>query len=174
MQSRRQVSVPALQGWRNTQLKSRKRAFKTERSDDKGAVAVVKNCTSIGLCLTRFRGIRTSEKNDVSGKTESKSFAINSTDTIDTVYATSSKYPRKKRTIAWINTGQNISSAKSLRCEIWGHISRRDWKTRAMRPRQGMESCQKYLQTQRKGQSYILFAYPWVDHAGRNHQKTGG
>ena len=97
MQSRRQVSVPALQGWRNTQLKSRKRALKTERSDDKGAVAVVKNCTSIGLCLTRFRGIRTSEKNDVSGKTESKSFAINSTDTIDTVYATSCKYPRKKK-----------------------------------------------------------------------------
>ena len=30
---------------------------------------------------------------------------------------------------------------------------------RAMRPRQGMESCQKYLQAQRKGQSRIPFAY---------------
>ena len=29
---------------------------------------------------------------------------------------------------------------------------------RAMRPRQSMEPCQKYLQAQRKGQSYILFA----------------
>ena len=29
---------------------------------------------------------------------------------------------------------------------------------RAMRPRQGMEPCQKYLQAQRKGQSCILFA----------------
>ena len=47
---------------------------------------------------------------------------------------------------------------QSVRYEIWGQMSRRDWKTRAMRPRQGMESCQTYLESQRKGQGYILLA----------------
>ena len=34
------------------------------------------------------------------------------------VYATSSKYPGKQRTIAWKNSSQTSSSAKSLRYEI--------------------------------------------------------
>ena len=34
-----------------------------------------------------------------------------------------------------------------------------DWKTRAMRPRQLMEACQRNLHAQRKRQRYILFAY---------------
>ena len=36
----------------------------------------------------------------------------------DSLYATSSKYPGKERTIAWKNTSQNSSSAKSPRFEI--------------------------------------------------------
>ena len=38
-----------------------------------------------------------------------------------------------------------------------------------MRPRRCVETCQKYLQAQRKGQSYILFACRGVDYAGRIH-----
>ena len=40
------------------------------------------------------------------------------TGTIHAVHATSSKYPTKYRTVAWKNTSQNSSSAKSLRYEI--------------------------------------------------------
>ena len=58
--------------------------------------------------------------------------------------------------------------------KLWGQISRRDCKTRAMRPRRRVETCQKYLQAQRKGQSYILFACRGVDVAGRIHNKAQG
>ena len=42
------------------------------------------------------------------------------------------------------------SSAKSLRYEIWGQISRRDWKTTAMRPKQSMEPCQHSAHPRKK------------------------
>ena len=54
---------------------------------------------------------------------------------------------------------QSSLSSRSLRCEKWGQIARRDWKSRTMCPRQGMASFQKNLQAQRKGHSYILFAW---------------
>ena len=69
-----------------------KKSFQNGKSD-RGAVAIGKNCTSIGLCLAGLRAVRTSEKNEVSVKPEAESFGINSTGTIHTVYATSSKYP---------------------------------------------------------------------------------
>ena len=47
------------------------------------------------LCLARLRAIRTSEKRDVSGKPEAESIGINSTGTVPTVYATSSKIQEK-------------------------------------------------------------------------------
>ena len=71
------------------------KSFQNGESDDKGAVAVCENCATIGLCLASLRAVRTSEKNEVSGKPEAKSFGINSTGTIHTVCATSSKCPRK-------------------------------------------------------------------------------
>ena len=119
---------------KNNQVKSRKRAFKTE-NDDKGAVASVRIVPQLG-CLSQD-----SESLESVRKPDAKSFGTNSTSTIHTVYATSSKYRGKERTIAWTNTSQNSSSAKSPRSEIWGLISRREWKTTAMRPRQDMESC---------------------------------
>ena len=51
-------------------------------------------------------------------ETDARSLGINSMNTIHKVYATSSKYPGKKRTIVWKNTSQKSSSAKSLRYEI--------------------------------------------------------
>ena len=71
------------------------KSFQNGESDDKGAVAICENCTTIGLCLARHQAVRTSEKNEVSVKHEAKSFGINSTGTIHTVCATSSKCPRK-------------------------------------------------------------------------------
>ena len=53
------------------------------------------------------------------------------TGTIHSVCATSSEYPGKERTIAWKNTSQNSSSAKSLRCEIWGPVPWRDARSKA-------------------------------------------
>ena len=46
-----------------------------------------------------------------------------------------------KRTIVGKNQCQSSSSAKSLRCEIWGQVPWRDWTTAAMCPKQGLESC---------------------------------
>ena len=72
------------------------------------------------------------------GEPDAKSLGTDSKNTIHSVYATSSKYPWKERTIAWKNTSQKSSSAKSLRHEIRGPAAWRDWKTTAMRPKQGM------------------------------------
>ena len=43
-----------------------------------------------------------------------------------------------------------LISDMSLRCGIRGQLSRRDCKTRAMRPRRLVGTCQEYLQAQKK------------------------
>ena len=97
------------------------------------------------------------------GETRCKKSWINSKSTVHPVYATSSKYPGKERTIACKNTSQTSSSAKSQRYEIWRQTSRRDRKTTAMHPWQSMESCPKYIQVQKQGQDYVLLARrKWV------------
>ena len=63
-------------------------------------------CATIGLRLARLGSIGFSQRETASGKPEAWSFGIDSTSTIHTVYATSSKYPGKQRTIAWENTSQ--------------------------------------------------------------------
>ena len=64
----------------------------------------------------------------------------------------------KKRTIAWKKMSQTSTSAKYLRCQIRGSVPRRDWKTRAMCPEQGLGSCQTYTHAQSERQGCILFA----------------
>ena len=54
------------------------------------------------------------------------------------------------------------SSAKSLRSKIRASVPRRDWATTAMCPKQGLRSCQKYLQAQTEGQGYTLLTYKEV------------
>ena len=49
---------------------------------------------------------------------QSVSLGIDSKRKVHSVYATSSKYPGKERTIAWTNTSSNLSISESLRCEI--------------------------------------------------------
>ena len=93
--------------------KKKLQPFKAEKSDGKGAVAVVRTVPQFGLCLARLGAIRTCEKREVSGKPEAESVGIKSTSTIHTVYATSSKYPRQ-RTIAWKNTSQKSAKSPTL------------------------------------------------------------
>ena len=92
------------------------------------------NCTTFGLRLARLGCVGFSERKTVLGKPDAKSLGTDSKSTIHSVYATSSTFPGKDRIIAWKNTGQKSSSAKSLRFEIWGRVPWRDWKTTAMRP----------------------------------------
>ena len=52
------------------------------------------------------------------GETDAKRLGTNSKGTIHKVYATSSEYPGKERTIVGKNKCQSSSSAKSLRYEF--------------------------------------------------------
>ena len=61
----------------------------------------------------------------------------------------SSEYPGKNRIIVGKNNCRS-SSAKSLRSKIRGSVPRRDWTTTAMCPKQGLGSCQKYIQARRE------------------------
>ena len=132
------------------------------------------NCISAGMCLARLRVIGFWNRQTRPEKPDAKSLGTDSKYTIHTVYATSSKYPGKERTIARKNTSQKSSSAKSLRCELWGPVPRRDWKTTAMRPKQGMEPCQKHVQAQRKRQGYILLARRRMGTSGCVNKRAGG
>ena len=75
----------------------------------------------IGLRLAKPGNIGFSKRKKVPGKPDAKSLETNSRSTVHSVYATSSKYPGKQRTIAWKNTSQTSSSVKSLRNEIYRH-----------------------------------------------------
>ena len=76
------------------------------------------NCTTIGMRLARLGNIGFSKRKTVPGKPDAKSLRTDSKNTTHPVYATSSKYPGKERTIAWSNTSQTSSLAKSPRYEI--------------------------------------------------------
>ena len=49
-----------------------------------------------------------------------------------------------------------------------------DRKTRAMRPRRRVETCQKHLSAQRNGQSYLLLTYQRMEFTSPIRNKTGG
>ena len=111
MQSKGQVSARL----KNNQIKEPKKSYNTQNgnSEDKSAVAIVK--TAPQLCCVSHDSEPSELPKSVKYrvKTKAESFGINSTSTIRTVYATSSKYPGKEKAIAWKNTGQN-SHQRSL------------------------------------------------------------
>ena len=76
------------------------------------------NCTTIGLRLARLGCVGFSKRQTIPGKPDAKSLWIDSKSTVHSVYVTSSKYPGKERTVAWRNTCQTSSPAKSLRHEL--------------------------------------------------------
>ena len=91
---------------KNKQIKSRKKSFltlKMERATTR--VAIVKTVPQLG-CVSQDAEPSGLPKETAPGKPDAKSFGINSTSTIHTVYATPSKYPRKYRTITWTITSQ--------------------------------------------------------------------
>ena len=86
-----------------------------------------------------------------------KSFVTKSTSTIHKSCAAWSNHPRKQRSIADENTSQKFSSAKSLCREIWGPISGRDRKTRALSRRSGNLSSISVSSKKRKKLHSIRF-----------------
>ena len=121
------------------------------------------NFTTIGLRLGRVGSIGVSHRKTVMKELVAKSQGTNSKNTIHSVYATSSKYPGKERTIAWNNTSQKSSSGKCPRSEIWGPVPWRDWNTTAMRPKQGMEPYQKHFGAKEKDRAtFHSPAEEWV------------
>ena len=91
---------------------------KGRESEEKSAVTIVKTVPQLGCVSQDSDALGFSKRQTVPGKPDAQSLWIDSKSTIHTVHATSSKYPGKQRTIAWKNTSQNSSSAKSLRREI--------------------------------------------------------
>ena len=143
---------PHSQGWRTTEQKTRKKPFpKKNRKRRQKCSGSCENSISDGLCLARLGVVGFSKRQTSPEKPHSKG-------TIPQVHATSGEYPGRERTIVGKNKCQSSSSGKALRCEIWGQISGRDWKTTAMRPQQGVEPCQKHIQAERKRQGFILLA----------------
>ena len=124
----------------NQRKKSKERlSFPTKkRKRRQECCGYFENCTTMVLCLARR-------------KPDAKSLGTNSKS-----MAHSSKYPGKERTIAWKSASPTFSSAKSLRCE--SEDRSQDCKTTAMRPKQGMEPCQKHSQAQRERQNDIPLA----------------
>ena len=109
MQSRGYVFVPAM----NKKPKKRYYFFKRRESDDNNAVALVKIVPQLG-CVSQDSDALVSQRGKQSReKPDAKSLGIDSKSTVHPVYATSSKYPGKERTITWTNTSQKSSSAKS-------------------------------------------------------------
>ena len=60
------------------------------------------------------------------------------------------------------------------KCKSKFLITTKECKIRVIRPRRHMETCQKYLQAERKGQSHIPFACRGVSFGGRIQNKTRG
>ena len=109
------VSVPASQGWWRTKLKAQKDLLpkKKEKATTKRLWLSWKLYhTWVVSRKTRSHSIL---KEAAPGKPDAKSLGTKSKSTIHPIYATSSKYPGKQRTIAWKNTSQIFSSAKSPR-----------------------------------------------------------
>ena len=109
---------------------------KGRESDHKDVVAVVKIVPQLG-CVCGF-SIEVDSPPETRCKTSWDQFEEYDSPSLRCVKQVSGK---TKGPSLGTTTSQNSSSAKSLRYEIWWQISRRDCKTTAMRPKQGMESC---------------------------------
>ena len=68
---------------------------KRRESDDKNAVAIVKSVSQLSCLSQDSDALGFLKEQTVSEKPKAKSFGIDSKSTVHTVYATSSKYPRK-------------------------------------------------------------------------------
>ena len=93
-------------------------SHKRRESDDKNAVAIVEIVPQMG-CVSQDTELLDSQRGKQAlGTPDAKGLGTKSKNTIHTVYATSSKYPGKERTVAWKNASHTSTSAKSPRNEI--------------------------------------------------------
>ena len=104
----------------NNQIKSQKKSDqspKRRESDDKNAVAIVKSVSQLGCVFQDSDALvspgRESRRNPMQKVLEPIQRVRFTKSTIR-----QASIPEKKGTIAWKNTGQKSSSAKSLRYEI--------------------------------------------------------
>ena len=104
----------------NNQTKSQRKdtILNKKRKQRQECCGYCENCTTIGLRLAKLGCVGFSKRQTVPVKPDAKSLGIDSKGTVHSVYATSSKYPGNETTIAWKNTSQISSSAKSLRYKI--------------------------------------------------------
>ena len=87
----------------NNQTKSQRKATihtKEEKATTR-TLWLLWNCSTIGLRLARLGCVGFSKRQTVPGKPDAKSLGIDSKSTVHSVYATSSRYPGKERTVAW-------------------------------------------------------------------------
>ena len=84
----------------NKKPKQSYHSHKGRESEEKSAVAIVKTVPQLG-CVSQYSESLESQRG--AGKPDEKSFGTISKRTVHSVHATSSKYPRKERTIAWIS-----------------------------------------------------------------------
>ena len=96
----------------------KERLPKKKRQRRQESCGFCEKCTSVGLCLARLGCVGFSKRQTVPKKPDATSLGINLKSTVHSVHAASSKYPGKERTVAWKNTSQTSSSAKSVRYEI--------------------------------------------------------
>ena len=148
-------------------------SHKRRESDDKNAAATAENCTTIGPRLARLGSTGFSKRKTAPGTPDAKSWErFEEYDSLSLRYVKQVSGNRTDYRLE--NISQKSSSAKSLRYEIWGPVPWRDWKTTAMRPKQGMEPCQKQIQAQRERQSYILLARGGMGTPGCFNKRAGG
>ena len=83
-----------------------RKSFQHGKGDDKSAAAIVKTLPRLGYVSQDSEPSEFPKRMKYRGRVRF------------TVYAASSKYPRKSRTVKWKNTSQTSSSAKSVRCEV--------------------------------------------------------
>ena len=101
----------------NQKPKKRDHSPKKKRKRRQGCCSFCENCTTVGLCFARVRAIRTSEKREVSENPRQTVLGTNQRVQF-TQSALRQASIRKERIIAWKNTSQKSSSAKSQRFEI--------------------------------------------------------
>ena len=166
MQSRGRLSVPALTRLKNNHVKSRERACKTETATTRVLVAIVKTVPKLACVSQDAEPSGRNPRHEVLGSIWRVQF------TQSPLCQASIREKKRK------NTGQNSSSAKSLRCEIWGQISRRDWlKDKSDAPAATHGSLSKKFTCSKqktKIHSIRLPTYQWVDYDCRIHHKTRG
>ena len=137
--------------------KSRKRATAPKRreSDDKNAVAIVKSVSQLG-CVSQDSDALVSQGRKSRGDPMQK--VLNAIQRVRFTKSTlrhASIQEKKGPSLGKINV--KVPHQRSPHAmKIEDRSQGRDRKTRAMRPKRGVESCQKHLQAQTKRQGYIL------------------